>query len=117
MKRNSPLRFEELQCRLTALLVPAQQAYATHNKVAFGRVTLEDLEESPEGLEHWLHEANPSRDTFEGGQPFEVVMDAKACAKRISGILNEREEWLSKVGSTVTLRCTSSSARSSWDGQ
>ena len=98
VKRKLPVRFQDLQCRLAARLIPARMAYATHNSVPLARVTLEDLEESPEGVQHWLEQADPSRDTFEGGQPFEVEMDPKESAMRISEILNEREEWLCESG-------------------
>ena len=50
VKRKLPVRFQDLQCRLAARLIPARKAYATHNSVPLARVTLEDLEESPEGV-------------------------------------------------------------------
>ena len=59
-KRKLPLRFADLQRRLAARLIPARVAYAEQHGVALALVTLEDLEESPEGVQHWLDQGNPS---------------------------------------------------------
>ena len=60
VKRKRPVRFEDLQCRLAARLIPARVAYAEQHGVGLALVTLEDLEESPEGVQHWLDQGNPS---------------------------------------------------------
>ena len=98
VKRKLPVRFEELQCRLAARLIPARMAYARHKRVPFASVTVADLEESPEGVWRWLVEGDPSKDAFDGPQPFKVEHHPKKCVMKISKLLNEREEWLCEKG-------------------
>ena len=97
IKRKRPVRFEELQCRLAARLIPARVAYAEQHGVALALVTLEDLEESPEGVQHWLDQGIPSGGAY-ANENVVVVADAEETAMRISSVLNEREEWLCASG-------------------
>ena len=69
VKRKLPVRFEELQCRLAARLIPARKAYATHNSVPLPRVTLVDVEESREGAQHWLDQADLRGTPLRGANP------------------------------------------------
>ena len=96
-KRKLPLRFADLQCRLAARLIPARVAYAEQHGVGLALVTLEDLEESPEGVQHWLDQGNPSGGAY-ANENVVVVADAEETAMRISSVLNEREEWLCASG-------------------
>ena len=96
-KRKVPLRFGELQVRLAARLISARVAYAEQHGVGLATVTTQDLEESPEGVQHWLDQVDPS---VRGDATENVVRvaDAKETAMRISSVLDDREEWLCANG-------------------
>ena len=96
-KRKVPVRFAELQLKFNARLIEARQAYAEQNCLGLANVTTQVLEESEEGVQHWLNQVKPSP-SDNATEHVIRVLDPEDSAMRISSVLYDRDEWLSARG-------------------
>ena len=104
-RKVSFLSDQMVDTQLAARVIDARRTYADMHDVDMGKVTKRTLEESEEGLKHWLN-------IGEGG----VVDDAselvvsrvskQECATRIHGVLRDREKWLTTKGFPVDHQMT-----------
>ena len=83
--------------KLAARIISARRAYADCNDVEMARVTKRVLEDSKEGLQHWMNYTDASA-IDDASELVVSVVSPQESVIRISSVLKEREEWLRAQG-------------------